>query len=180
MVDSISDFSARILDLGPDAVDSLEVERLRRILAAKEPASSLLGLSNDELLERLGVLVREGGGERNEERRTMNEERGGLRLTVAGLLLVGKEEVLRQQLPGHEAIYLHMKSDTEYDKRVDSARPLLAILEQFTQAFEPYNRIYTLKLGLFHFEIPDFPEEVCREALLNAFVHRDYGRSGPV
>jgi len=54
------------------------------------------------------------------------------------------------------------------------------MLEQFMQALEPYNRIITLKLGLFHFEIPDFPEEVCREALLNAFVHRDYSLTGPV
>ncbi len=177
MLEPNPDFSARILDLGPEAVDGIEVERLRRILAAKEPASSLLGLSNDELLERLGVLVREEGGEGREEGAAST---GGLRLTVAGLLLVGKADVLRQQLPGHEAIYLHMKSDTEYDKRVDSNRPLLAILEQFTQALEPYNRIRTLKLGLFHFEIPDFPEEVLREALLNAFVHRDYGVSGPV
>jgi ATP-dependent DNA helicase RecG len=172
MLEPNPDFSAYILDLGPEAMNSLEVERLRRILAAKEPASSLLALSNDDLLERLGVLVKaEGIG---------SGESGGRRLTVAGLLLVGKEDVLRQQLPGHEAIYLHMKSDTEYDKRVDSNRPLLAILEQFTQALEPYNRIRTLKLGLFHFEIPDFPEEVLREALLNAFVHRDYSVSGPV
>ncbi len=177
MLEPNPDFSARILDLGPEAVDGIEVERLRRILAAKEPASSLLALSTDDLLERLGVLVREEGGERREEGAAKT---GGLRLTVAGLLLVGKPDALRQQLPGHEAIYLHMKSDTEYDKRADSNRPLLAILEQFTQALEPYNRIYTLKLGLFHFEIPDFPEEVLREALLNAFVHRDYGVSGPV
>ncbi len=172
MLETNPDFSARVLDLGPEAMNSIEVERLRRILTAKEPASSLLALSNDDLLERLGVLVKaEGVG---------SGESGGRRLTVAGLLLVGKEEVLRQRLPGHEAIYLHMKSDTEYDKRVDSNRPLLAILEQFTQALEPYNRIRTLKLGLFHFEIPDFPEEVLREALLNAFVHRDYSVSGPV
>ncbi len=158
------DFSARILDLGPDAVDGLEVERLRRVLGAKEPGSALLSLSNDELLERLGALVRDGS----------------LRLTVAGLLLVGRDDVLKRELPGHESIYLHMKSDTEYDKRVDSSRPLLAVLEQFQQAVEPHNRIFTLKQGLFHFEIPDFPEEVYREALLNAFVHRDYGLSGPV
>ena len=171
-----SDFSARVLDLGPEAVDGIEVERLRRILAANEPGSALLGLSNDELLERLGVLAREKEGGRSEEA----GQDGKLRLTVAGLLLVGKEDVLRQHLPGHEAIYLHMKSDTDYDKRVDSSRPLLAMLEQFMQALEPYNRIITLKLGLFHFEIPDFPEEVCREALLNAFVHRDYSLTGPV
>ena len=51
---------------------------------------------------------------------------------------------------------------------------------EFTQAVEPHNRIVTLKFGLFHFEIPDFPEEVYREALLNAFTHRDYERTAPV
>ena len=66
LLESAADFSARILDLGPEAVDAIEIERLRRILAAKEPASSLLGLSNDELLERLGVLVKaEGVGSRD-------------------------------------------------------------------------------------------------------------------
>jgi ATP-dependent DNA helicase RecG len=159
-----SDFSARVLDLGADAVDSIEVERLRRVLGAKEPGSALLGLTNEELLEKLGALARDGS----------------LRLTVAGLLLVGREELLRRHLPGYEAVYLHMKSDTEYDKRVDSSKPLLALLEQFTQAIEPHNRIFTLKQGLFHFEIPDYPDEVYREAMLNAFVHRDYNLSGPV
>jgi ATP-dependent DNA helicase RecG len=161
---SPADFSARPLGLGLEAVDRLEVERLRRILAAKEPGSSLLGLDDSELLLRLGALV---PGDAN-------------RLTVAGLLLVGAEEALRRELPGHEAVYLRMKSDTEYDKRVDSRRPLLGLLEQFNAAVEPHNRIFTLKMGLFHFEIPDFPEEVYREALLNALTHRDYALPAPV
>ncbi len=158
------DFSRRVLDAGLAAVDRLEVERLRRIFAAKEPSSALLELSDEQLLERLGALVRNGD----------------LKLTLAGLLLVGREDVLRRLVPGHEAVYLHMKSDTEYDRRVDSTRPLLAVLEQFSQAVEPHNRICTLKFGLFHFEIPDFPDEVYREALLNAFCHRDYSLSSPV
>jgi ATP-dependent DNA helicase RecG len=158
------DFSARVLGVGPEAIDRLEVERLRRIVAVKEPGSALLGLSDELLLERLGAVV---FGD-------------ALRLTVAGLLVVGKEEVLRRELPGHEAVYLHMKSDTEYDRRVDSRKPLLSMLEQFTQAVEPLNRITTLKFGLFHFEIPDYPEEVYREALLNALVHRDCETGAPV
>jgi len=161
---SPADFSSRPLDLGPEAVDRLEVERLRRIIAAKEPGSSLLGLDDSGLLLRLGVLAPDDGS----------------RLTVAGLLLVGVEDALRRNLPGHEAIHMRMKSDTEYERRVDSRKPLLALLEQFTQAVEPHNRIFTLKMGLFHFEIPDFPEEVYREALLNALVHRDYEKPGPV
>ena len=159
-----SDFSAHVLDVGPEAIDRFEVERLRRIVAAKEPSSALLGLSDELLLERLGAAV-------------MADT---LKLTVAGLLVVGREEAIRRALPGHEAVYLHMKNDTEYDRRVDSSKPLLGILEQFTQAVEPHNRITTLKFGLFHFEIPDFPEEVYREALLNAFAHRDYSIAAPV
>lgn len=161
---AFADFSSRTLDLGTEAVDRLEVERLRRILGAKEPGSSLLGFSDDELLLRLGALAPADGN----------------RLTVAGLLLVGTEAALRRELPGHEAVYLQMKSDTEYDRRVDSRRPLLALLEQFSSALEAHNRIFTLKMGLFHFEIPDFPEEVCREALVNAFTHRDYSLPAPV
>jgi ATP-dependent DNA helicase RecG len=168
MADSLerepADFSARVLELGPPAIDRLEVERLRRIVAAKEPSSALPSLGDEELLARLGAVT--AGPEP--------------RLTVAGLLVVGREEALRQALPGHEAVYLHMKNDTEYDRRVDSAKPLLALLEQLGQAVEPHNRIATLKFGLFHFEIPDFPEDVYREALLNAFAHRDYSAGAPV
>ncbi len=163
MLPEVSDFSARPLELGFEAVDRLEVERLRRVLAANEPGSSLLELGDEELLLRLGVLATDSH-----------------RLTVAGLLLVGREDTLRQEIPGHEAVYLHMQSDTDYDRRVDSGRPLLALTEEVTAAIEPYNRIFTLKLGLFHFEIPDFPTEVYREALLNALVHRDYTQPGPI
>jgi len=158
------DFSARPLNRGIEAVDRIEVERLRRVLAAKEPGSSLLELPDEELLVRLGILL----------------PTDGRRITVAGLLLVGREEHIRADLPGHEAVYLHMFGDTGYDRRLDSRRPLLALIEQFSQTLEPHNRVFTLKLGLFHFEIPDFPEEVCREALLNALVHRDYTKGVPV
>lgn len=158
------DFSARILELGPEAVDRLEVERLRRVLAAKQPGSDLLELGDEELLVRIGALVADKT----------------LRLTNAGLLLVGREDTLKRVLPGHEAIYLRMRNHTEYDRRLDSKKPLLALLESFGQAVEPHNCLFTLKMGLFHFEIPDFPAEVYREALLNALVHRDYERNGTV
>jgi len=159
-----ADFSAQRLELGRDAVDAIEVERLRRILGAKEPSAALLNLPTESLLEKLGILVKDGDW----------------RLTVAGLLLVGKEELLHRNLPGHEAVYLHMKSAVEYDYRLDTHQPLLALLEGLHQTIAPHNRLLTLKLGLFHFEIPDFPEEVYREALLNAFTHRDYELPGPV
>ncbi len=154
-----SDFSAQVLDCGIEAIDPLEIERLRRIKSIKEPDSSA---SPEELLTRLGHLTPEG------------------RVKVAGLLLLGKAEFLQKMIPGHSAIYLHMKNDVEYDRRIDSYKPLLAMLDEFSASVEPHNRIFTLKFGLFHFEIPDFPPEVYREALLNAFTHRDYSILTPV
>ncbi len=157
-----TDPSARTIDYTIDALDPLEIERLRRIIATKEPASSLLALSAEELLARLGIITPER------------------KITLAGVLLIGKEELLRTTVPGHGVIYLHMKNDMEYDRRIESHRPLLALLEDLTAAIEPHNRLFTLKFGLFHFEIPDFPPEVYREALLNAFTHRDYSLPTPV
>ncbi|MGQ9679027.1 MAG: ATP-binding protein [bacterium] len=163
MTENISnDPSARLLDFGIEAVDPLETERLRRVILAKEPGSTLPTLTVEEMLTRLGIVSLTG------------------KLTIAGMLLVGREELLRTVIPGHSAIYLHMKNDVEYDRRIDSTKPLLALLEEFTNSVEPHNRIFTLKFGLFHFEIPDFPPEVYREALLNAFTHRDYSIKAPV
>ena len=156
------DYSAQETDQGESAIDPLEVERLRNTLQARETGSSLVRLPARELLQALGLLSPD------------------LRLTVAGLLLVGREPVLRQYLPGHEAIFLHLTREAEYDRRLDSRKPLLALLEELTQQIEPHNKLFTLKVGLFHFELPDYPAEVYREALLNAFVHRDYSSLNPV
>ncbi|MFO7637938.1 MAG: ATP-binding protein [bacterium] len=158
------DFSALPLNPGPEAVDPLGLESLRRVLAAREPGSELLELADEDLLTRLGII----------------QPTNGRHITVAGLLLVGREDALRAELPGHEVIYLQMTNDTEYERRLDTRRALLALIEQLDQAIEPHNKVFTLKSGLFHFEIPDFPREVYREALLNALVHRDYSRNASV
>ncbi|MEO0050746.1 MAG: hypothetical protein ABIK42_06350, partial [candidate division WOR-3 bacterium] len=84
-----SDFSSQVLDCGIEAIDPLEIERLHRIKSAKEPDS---GLSAEELLTRLGLISPEG------------------KIKAAGLLLLGKEEFLRKMIPGHSAIFLHMKN----------------------------------------------------------------------
>jgi ATP-dependent DNA helicase RecG len=160
---SEEDYSARLSGVGKAAIDPLEVERLRNTLQARDKSSDLLRLENNGLLKALGILSADE-----------------TQLTNAGLLLVGREDALREHLPSHEAIYLHMTRETEYDRRVDYRKPLLAILDDLAQQIEPHNRLFTLKVGLFHFEIPDYAAEVYREALLNAFMHRDYARQNPV
>lgn len=132
---------------------------MRRTLQGRDPNSALLQQPDEQFLQGLGLLVK--------------EERSS-RLTIAGLLLAGREESLREFLSQHEVTYLHMISSTEYRRRRDLRQPILKLLENIHEAVSADNPIFTLKVGLFHFEIPAFPPDVYREALLNALTHRDY------
>lgn len=100
--------------------------------------------------------------------------------TIAGILLIGKEDVIEEYVPSHEVTYLHMKSDIKYDKRSDYKNGLLSILEDVYQNVELYNKVTTVKIGLFHFEIKDFPEDTYREVILNAVLHRDYSETAAI
>ena len=100
--------------------------------------------------------------------------------TVAGILMVGRKEVLQEVVPYHELIYLHMKNDIDYDLRKDYRECIIYILEDLERTIESFNKIITVKDGLFHYEIKDFPTEVYREAILNALLHRDYTKGESV
>jgi Putative ATP-dependent DNA helicase recG C-terminal len=49
-----------------------------------------------------------------------------------------------------------------------------------TEVINTRNPFRTLKTGLFHTDIPAFPEAAFREAILNAVIHRDYLEPGSV
>lgn len=156
------DWSAEPVEGIPmEELDPTETARLRNVLRANRAESPLLALNDGELLTALGV-IRQG------------------RVTRAGLLLVGREDVIRRTMPGHEVIYLHHVSPTDLDFRLDQKGPLLQILEKLTDAINIRNPFNTLKTGLFHVDIPAFPEPTFREALLNALIHRDYLEPGSV
>lgn len=156
------DWSAEPVDgIAFEDLDPTEIARLRNALRANRAESSLLALNDRELLAALGV-TRDG------------------RVTRAGLLLVGREDVVRRTIPGHEVIYLHHISPTDLDYRLDQKSPLLQVLEKLTDAINVRNSFTTLKTGLFHVDIPAFPELTFREAILNALIHRDYLEPGSV
>jgi len=159
------DFTAQTLDISFESFDPKELECLKNFIKRKEPGSALLTLSDEEMLLSLGVL-----------RRTPNS----IRTTIAGLLLLGKEDILRTVLPSAEVNYLHMINESTYDKRIDYTKPLLNLLTTLTTTIQQYNHSLTLKIGLFDYEIPDYPPEVYQEVLLNALVHRDYSLMSPI
>jgi ATP-dependent DNA helicase RecG len=161
------DYSARLIATLPnDWYDVLELERLRRILRGERSGSDLDRLPDDELLLKL----------------QLTEDSGGKNVpTVAGLLLVGRDEHLRQHVPEHEVIFLrHTDATEEYDMRADLKSPLLAILEAVTTNLEATNRIVPIHLGLVRHEIPRYHPKVYREALLNAVIHRSYPEYGSI
>ena len=153
------DFTAETLkDLSSNDLSKIEIERLKNIIRAKKPESALLKLGDEDVVKQLGIIKDN-------------------RPTYAGILLVGKDDVIEKYIPSYEITYLHMKNDRNYDKRLDYKKGFLNVLEDIYKNIEFYNKVTTVKMGFFHFEIKDFPEETYREAILNAILHRDYSKS---
>lgn len=156
------DWSAEIAEkCSLDDVDPVEVARLRNILKAKRPSSTLNGLKDSDLLKAIGAL-RDG------------------KPTRACILTVGTKDALSRHFPQHEMIYLYLEKKTEIEKRENLKAPLLHTITRVEELLKANNPIRTLKAGLFHIDIPAYPDEVVREALLNALIHRDYLAVGSV
>jgi ATP-dependent DNA helicase RecG len=166
-VEGREDFTARLVATLPaEWYDPLEIERMRRVLRVARRGSDLDVLPAEELL--LKLQLAETAGAKNVP-------------TIAGLLLVGREAYIRQHVTEHEVIFLRHPGDTEeYEARADAKRPLVALLEEVEGYLQPGKEFVPIQAGLIRVEIPRFHREVCREALLNAFIHRNYADYGSV
>lgn len=156
------DFSSRIISESTlDDVNKLEVYSLKEKLRVRDPKSTLPDMDDLDFLRDLQLTKYDGDVER---------------LTVAGLLFVGKEVSIKKMLPQAEVIYLHYsaKNLEEYDARLDLKLPLINIIDKLTERVLALSKIENVQIGLFRLEVEEFPERVFQEALLNALAHRDY------
>lgn len=163
-----SDFSGRILsDSTEDDINKLEVYKLKEKLKARNPESTLADMDDIAFLRDLALV---------------KPDSGNIKLTVAGLLFVGKEQAINRLLPQAEVIYLHYSESNleEYDARLDMKAPIISVIDRLSEKIQDSNRIVNVQVGLFRLEIVDFPEKVFQEALLNALSHRDYQSQGAV
>ncbi len=112
----------------------------------------------------------------------VREEDGQDRLTIAGLLFVGKEQAINRILPQAEVIYLHYAQDNqeEYNARIDMKQPLITVLDRLSERIQNDNKIMNVQVGMFRMEVEDFSVRVFQEAVLNALAHRDYQSMGSV
>ncbi len=162
------DFSAKIMsDSTMDDVNLLEIYNLKEKLKVRDPESTLIIEEDMAFLRDLGLIKNDDGEEK---------------LTIAGLLFVGKESSISRLLPQAEVIYLHYdeKNLEEYDSRINMRMPIVSVLDRMTDVIQSSNRILNVQVGLFRLEVVDYSIRVFQEALLNALSHRDYESMGAV
>lgn len=162
------DFSGQIIvESTEDDINKLEIYKLKEKLKARDPESTLSQMDDMSFLNDLGLV---------------KYDEGKLKLTIAGLLFVGKEKSIHRLLPQAEVIYLHYSQDNleEYDARLDMKLPIISIIDRLSEKIQDSNRIVNVQVGLFRLEIVDFTLKVFQEALLNALAHRDYQNQGSV
>lgn len=145
--------------------DPLQRERLRSVIA-NNPRSdkSLVGLSDEQLDGALSLTV-----SRNGERKP----------TLLGLLLIGRTESLRLQVPTHEVLF-QVLDGTQVKVNEGSRAALIEIVEWLDLLSRGVNTEQEFNEGLFRIGIARVEVDALREAINNALVHRDYARRGPV
>ena len=165
------EYSSRLADLGNldfsrkalqevtlDDFDENEIKRLRKTIEMRSGERSLLELSDEELFRALAMVT---------------DIDGRLVPSVTGLLLVGKEESIAKHLPTAQAAFQVLEGT---NVRINELlrKPLIAIFDFFEQMIKPWNPEREMDFGLLRIPIPEFEPRAFREALINAFSHRDY------
>ena len=149
-----------------DDFDPVELTHLRRIVEdSRNSDKSLLELSDEELRRALRLTT------------TVSDMEVP---TLAGLLLVGKRASLERHVPTAGAAFQVLQgTDVRANTSFDTA--LLTTIEQLILAIEPWNPVTEVSLGgLFTDPVPAFDRRAIREAVVNAFGHRDYSVLGRV
>lgn len=145
-------------------LDEKAIELLKQKWIEKSGNKDLEKLSHRAILEKL-LLV------------TSNK------ITNACLLLVGKEEVLALLIPTSE-IFLEWRLDdnkAEYDRRDTIREPYILMQDKIWDFVNSRNTRVPFKKGFFELDIWAYDEQSIREAVLNAFAHREYAnRTEPI
>lgn len=102
------------------------------------------------------------------------------KVTVAAVILFAKEP--RQFVAG-AAVQLVRRSGVgpgtgPTEDRSELTGPIVQLVDESISFILKHTKRYQVVMGSRRVVWPEYPEEVLREALLNALAHRDYGRRG--
>jgi len=158
------DFSAEICNAATISdLDEIAVAELRHLWSSKSRNPQILTLPAEQLLSDAELLI-DG------------------KLNYAALILLGKKESLGKLLPNAEIVfeYRSIESSIQAQQRYDYRIGFLSIHNKLWDQINLRNDVEHIQEGLFIRDIPNFNEEVIREALLNAVCHRDYNKQNSV
>lgn len=162
---SLLDYSAQsVPNATCDDLDPVEREHLRSILRNYNGEKTLLELDNEDLDKALRLVTKVGND---------------LLPTFTGILLIGKRERLQELIPTAETGYI-AQNGTEVTTNQTFFLPLLTAIERIFDFVDARNSEREMTAGLFRVSIPDFDRRAVREAVINAFAHRDYTMLGRV
>jgi ATP-dependent DNA helicase RecG len=151
-------------DIDANRLDPLQRLRIRNAVKKYGGEQNLLSLADEELDGALGLC---------------REQNGVRRPTLAGLLLLGTEDLLRHYLPAYEVAFQVLRGT---DVRVNEfyRKPLLETFEEVELQFRPWVMEEEIQVGLFRVPVPNYDRRAFREAFVNALVHRDFSTLGAV
>jgi ATP-dependent DNA helicase RecG len=159
------DPSAMVLEeVDASHLDPLQRIRIRNAIKKYGGEQSLLALADEELDGALG-LIRIVGDRQHP--------------TVAGLLLLGTEALLRTHVPAYEVAFQVLRG-TEVRVNEFYRKPLIETFEEVELQFKPWVIEEELEVGLYRVPIPNYDRRAFREGFVNALVHRDFSRLGAV
>ncbi len=153
------DFSALVLSgANIDHLDPDGIERFRSLWHRKSGNGELLKLPAVRLLADAELIDHAGS------------------VTVAALVLLGKEAAIRRHLAPAELIFEYRSrlSSIPYQQRKEYRQGYLLYDDEVWNLINLRNEVQPVRDGMVITQVPAFNEEVVREALLNAVCHRDY------
>lgn len=162
--EAVPDFSGETCaGATPEALDRGAIAEFRRRWARRETSHRIEGWTDDDVL-RNAELVRDGG------------------ITHAALLLFGTRDALTRFISRAEIVFEYRSSEGAgpAQDRAEFREGFLLYQDRLWERINQRNDRQSYQDGLFRAEIPTFDEAVIREAVLNAFCHRDYRREGSV
>jgi ATP-dependent DNA helicase RecG len=158
------DFSEQICPcIDMDDLDEEAVQLLRKSYFQKSGNALLLAISTEQLLNDLQLRI-DG------------------KLTNAAVLLLCKREKIKAQIPqaGVQWEFRNVPQQISFDQRESLIEPFFKAIEVLWSRINDRNGLVPVQEGPYIFDIPFFNQEVIREAITNAFVHRDYFRQSEI
>ncbi len=159
-----TDHSAEIVDgLSVYDLDETAIEKAKELWLAKSGRARISTMSKNEVLAGLELA----------------DDRG---VTLAALLLLGKESAIKRYAPNSELVWEYRKngSDIEFVARKEYKQPFVLYFDNLWEQVDARNDVAHISEGFLIRDISAFSEAVVREAVLNAVAHRDYQDPGSI